>query len=324
MFAVNFGEIDSIFRKSGSLLCNLSECRKNIDFFAEIGSCILHEHFDSGLPCRKQQCSTASPRQDVFMKICKEIYQYRQMIFSLVKKDLRGRYKGSVLGFLWTFINPLMQLVVYTFVFTYIMKAGIDKYYLYLFVALIPWIFFSSAITGGSSSIVAQKDLIKKIYFPREVIPISYVTSCFVNMLLCFLIIFPVMVISGISLNPLALLCLPVIMIVEYFLALGMAMLSSAVTVYFRDLEHILGIITMVWMYMTPIFYSIDMIPEKLRFVYHINPMSSVISCYRDVLYYAQVPDLTSLLEAVVLGALFLVLGMLAFGKLKKGFAEEL
>ena len=120
------------------------------------------------------------------------------------------------------------------------------------------------------------------------------------------------------------LLCLPVIMIVEYFLALGMAMLSSAVTVYFRDLEHILGIITMVWMYMTPIFYSIDMIPEKLRFVYHINPMSSVISCYRDVLYYAQVPDLTSLLEAVVLGALFLVLGMLAFGKLKKGFAEEL
>ena len=86
------------------------------------------------------------------MKICKEIYQYRQMIFSLVKKDLRGRYKGSVLGFLWTFINPLMQLVVYTFVFTYIMKAGIDKYYLYLFVALIPWIFFSSAITGGSSS----------------------------------------------------------------------------------------------------------------------------------------------------------------------------
>ena len=133
-----------------------------------------------------------------------------------------------------------------------------------------------------------------------------------------------VMVISGISLNPLALLCLPVVMVVEYFLALGMAMLSSAITVYFRDLEHILGIVTMVWMYMTPIFYSIDMIPEKLRFVYHINPMSSVISCYRDVLYYSQVPDLTSLAEAVVLGALFLGLGMLVFGRLKKGFAEEL
>jgi ABC-2 type transport system permease protein len=246
------------------------------------------------------------------------------MIFSLVKKDLRGRYKGSVLGFLWTFINPLMQLVVYTFVFTYIMKAGIERYYLYLFVALVPWIFFSSAITGGSSSIVAQKDLVKKIYFPREVIPISYVTSCFVNMLLCFCIIFLVMLVAGIPFRPLALLCLPVVMIVEYLLALGMAMLSSAITVYFRDLEHILGIVTMIWMYMTPIFYSIDMIPEKLRFIYHLNPMSSVISCYRDVLYSAKVPDLSSLLEAAVLGVFFLVVGMLVFGKLKKGFAEEL
>ncbi len=258
------------------------------------------------------------------MKVLKEIYQYRQMIFSLVKKDLRGRYKGSVLGFLWTFINPLMQLVVYTFVFTYIMPAGIDKYYLYLFVALIPWIFFSSSITGGSSSIVAQKDLVKKIYFPREVIPISYVTSCFVNMMLCFLIIFPVMLVAKIPLEPLALCCLPVIMIVEYFLALGFAMLASAVTVYFRDLEHILGIVTMVWMYMTPIFYSMEMIPERFHIVYHINPMSSIISCYRDVLYYARVPDLSSLIEAVVLGALFLVLGLVVFGKLKKGFAEEL
>ena len=258
------------------------------------------------------------------MKIWKEIYQYRQMIFSLVKKDLRGRYKGSVLGFLWTFINPLMQLVVYTFVFTYIMNAGIPKYYLYLFVALVPWIFFSSAITGGSSSVVAQKDLIKKIYFPREVIPISYVTSCFVNMLLCFCIIFPVMIVAHVPINPLALLCLPVIMIVEYFLALGVAMLASAVTVYFRDLEHILGIVTMIWMYLTPIFYSVDMIPQRLRFVYHINPMSSEISCYRDVLYAGRVPDLGSLLEAVVLGALFLVIGMAAFGRLKKGFAEEL
>ena len=258
------------------------------------------------------------------MKVWKEIYDYRQMIFSLVKKDLRGRYKGSVLGFLWTFINPLMQLVVYTFVFTYIMKAGIDKYYLYLFVALVPWIFFSSAITGGSSSVVAQKDLVKKIYFPREVIPISYVTSCFVNMLLCFCIIIPVMVVARVPINPLALLCLPVIMIVEYFLALGMAMLASAITVYFRDLEHILGIVTMIWMYMTPIFYSIDMIPQKMRFIYHINPMASIISCYRSVLYSGQVPNLASLLEAAVLGVLFLILGMLVFGRLKKGFAEEL
>ena len=131
------------------------------------------------------------------MKTLKEIYDYRQMVFSLVKKDLRGRYKGSVLGFMWTFINPLLQLVVYTVVFSLILKTNIERYYLYLFVALIPWIFFSASLTGGSASIVAQKDLVKKIYFPRQVIPISYVTSSFVNMLLSFIVVFIVIIFSG-------------------------------------------------------------------------------------------------------------------------------
>ncbi|MCC8135385.1 MAG: ABC transporter permease [Ruminococcus sp.] len=258
------------------------------------------------------------------MKTFLEIYDYRQMIFSLVRKDLRGRYKGSVLGFLWTFINPLLQLVVYTIVFSFILPTSIDKYYLYLFVGLIPWIFFSSSITGGSSSIVAQKDLVKKIYFPRQVIPISYVTSCFVNMLLCFVVIFIVIIISGIGVNPVALLCLPIIMIVEYILALGMALLASAITVYFRDLEHILGILTMAWMYMTPIMYDKSIVPEELLPVFNLNPMTHVIECYRAVLYYKKVPELESLLSSLGLGILFLVLGHFVFLKLQKHFAEEL
>jgi len=258
------------------------------------------------------------------MNILKEIYDYRQMIFSLVRKDLRGRYKGSVLGFLWTFINPLLQLAVYTIVFSYILPTAIDKYYLYLFVGLIPWIFFSSSINGGSSSIVAQKDLIKKIYFPRQVIPISYVTSCFVNMLLSFIVIFIVVLISGVGFNPLALLCLPLIMLVEYILALGMAMLSSAITVYFRDLEHILGILTMAWMYMTPIMYDKSIVPKQLVPILNLNPMTHVIECYRAVLYDKNIPDLESLLSSLALGIFFLVLGFLVFQKLQKHFAEEL
>ncbi len=258
------------------------------------------------------------------MTTLREIYDYRQMIFSLVKKDLRGRYKGSVLGFLWTFINPLLQLVVYTIVFSFILKSPIEKYYLYLFVGLIPWIFFSSAITGGSASVVAQKDLIKKIYFPRQVIPIAYVTSCFVNMLLCFIVIFVVVLVAKVPLNPLALLCLPVIMIVEYILALGVALLASSVTVYFRDLEHILGIITMAWMYMTPIMYDKSIVPENLHPLFDINPMTHVIDCYRSVLYYGQVPQLESLVSSLLLGVLFLVVGYFVFGRLQRHFAEEL
>lgn len=258
------------------------------------------------------------------MGTVKELYAYRQMIFSLVKKDLRGRYKGSVLGFLWTFINPLFQLIVYTVVFSFILKTNIERYYLYLFVGLIPWIFFSSSITVGAASVVAQKDLIKKIYFPRMVIPISYVTSCFVNMLLCFIVIFAVIIFSGVGVNFLAILTLPVIMAVEYLLALGMALLASAVTVYFRDLEHILGIISMAWMYMTPIMYDKAIVPERLLPVFNLNPMTHVIECYRDVLYHKQIPDLTSLLSAAGLGILFLFIGCIVFSKLQKHFAEEL
>lgn len=258
------------------------------------------------------------------IKHFKELYDYRQMIFSLVKKELRGRYKGSVLGFLWTFINPLLQLLVYTLVFSVIMRTGIERFYLYLFIGLVPWLFFSGSMTGGAACIVNQKDMVKKIYFPREVMPIAYVTSGFVNMLFCFIVVFAVIIISGVGIRPLLLLYLPVVMAVEFIMALGGAMLTSAFTVYFRDLEYILGILLQAWMYFTPVVYSIEMVPEWLLPVFRLNPMTPVINVYRDVLYYQQVPQLSTLLEGLILGVLVLVVGSILFNKLQKGFAEEL
>ena len=275
-------------------------------------------------------------KRESIMKNLKELYDYRQMIFSLVKKDLRGRYKGSALGFLWTFLNPLLQLVVYSIVFSTIFRNNIEKFYLYLFIGLLPWMFFSSSLTVGSVSVISSKDMVKKIYFPREVLPIAYVTSSFVNMLLCFLVVFSVMIIGGIDPNSTfhwtALLYLPIVMIVEYVLALGFAMLASALTVYFRDLEHILGIITMAWMYATPILYDVSMIQNilvekgmgNLMHLYMLNPMTPIIVAYHQILYYGQAPDMSTLLSAVVLGLFFLILGYLVFRKLQRGFAEEL
>ena len=170
------------------------------------------------------------------VKVIKELYDYRQMIIGFVKRDLKGRYKASVLGFLWTFINPLLQLLVYTLVFSTIMRNGIQEYYLFLFVALIPWIFFATSISGGSGCVVSQNTMVTKIYFPREVLPVSYVTSAFVNMLLTYIVVFAVVILTGHTLNPVALLFLPIIMIVEYFLALGITLITSALSVYFRDL----------------------------------------------------------------------------------------
>lgn len=258
------------------------------------------------------------------MKRLVELYSYREMIFSLVRRELRGRYKGSVLGFLWTFVNPLLQLCVYTLVFSVILKSNIDKFYLFLFVGLIPWIFFSSSLTGGAGSILASKDMVKKIYFPREILPIAYVTSAFVNMLFCFIVIFAVVLVSGVHISIKGLLCLPIIMLVEYILALGGALLTSGLTVYFRDLEYILGIITMAWMYLTPIMYSVDIVPERLRPLFNLNPMTPIIVAYRDILYYGRVPELGTLLHGLILGIIILVVGFWSFGKLQRHFAEEL
>lgn len=258
------------------------------------------------------------------MHLIKEIYDYRQMINSLVKKDLRGRYKGSVLGFLWTFINPLLQLVVYTFVFSVVLRAGIERFYLFLFVALVPWIFFSSAITTGCTCILAQKDLVKKVYFPRQVLPIAYVTSSFVNMIFSFIVIFIVLIVSGVGVNFAALLYLPIIMLVEFVLCLGMALLFSALNVFFRDLEHILGIITMAWMYLTPIMYKVEMVPEKFLPLFNANPMTPIIIAYRDILYYKQIPHITTLTHAFLLGIVILLIGNAVFSLLQRAFAEEL
>lgn len=258
------------------------------------------------------------------LKKIKELFDYREMIASLVKKDLRGRYKSSVLGFLWTFINPLCQIVVYTLVFSQIFRMGVDRYYLFLTVVMIPWVFFSSSILGGAMSVVSQQDLVKKIYFPREVLPISFVTSCFVNMLLSFIVVFVVIAVSGIGINLTALLFLPLVMIIEYLLALGITMITSACTVYLRDLEHIMGVVMMAWIYMTPVMYDISYVPDHLLPIFYLNPMTSVAVAYRDILYYKQIPQMQNLLTAVVVGILSLFIGSVIFAKLQKNFVEEL
>lgn len=253
-----------------------------------------------------------------------EIYRYREMIHNMVKKDLRGRYKSSVLGFLWTFINPLCQIIIYTMVFSRIFRMDIDKYYLFLTVVMIPWVFFSTSVTGGSMVIVNSKELLSKIYFPREVLPISFVTGCFINMLLSFIVVFGVLLFSGWGINGIAILFLPIVMVVEYILCLGFTFIISACTVYFRDLEHIMGILMMAWIYLTPVMYDISYIPEDLLPIFNLNPMTSVVIAYREILYYKQIPNVTNLGFAIMVGLISLIIGSVVFSRLQKSFVEEL
>lgn len=277
--------------------------------------------------------------------VFKQIYDYRQMIKGLIRRDLRGRYKGSVLGFFWTFLNPLLQLVVYTLLFGILLKSNIPDFYLYLFIGLIPWIFMSTCVSGGAGCILEQKSLVTKVRFPREVIPISYATTAFINMLLTFIIIFGVIAIQmginswnfGYPVNPLKepfnflpLLSLPLIFIIEYILGLGMTFLCSSITVYFRDMQHILGIITMLWCYCTPIMYSLENIlaGDKYEKYYKVflyaNPMTSIIEAYHNILYTGTWPNFLNLLIGLAYAIFFLVIGFLVFELLKKRFAEEM
>ena len=257
------------------------------------------------------------------MIVLKELYNYREMVYNLVKKDLRGRYKGSVLGFLWTFINPLLQLAVYTMVFSTIMRVNVDKFYMYLFIALIPWIFFTTSILGGTISIIQNKDLIKKIYFPRIVIPISTVLATFMNMVFSMIVVILTLFISGIGISYYILL-LPLIMILEFFLVLGMVFLFSSLNVFFRDIEYILSIIMMVWFYMTPIVYTVEMIPEKYKALFYLNPMTNIVIFYRDILFYKRMPSFGFIGGVFLYSMAMIVIGFFVFQKLQKNFVEEL
>ena len=254
----------------------------------------------------------------------KNLYEYREMIHSLIKRDLGGRYKNSVLGFFWTFLNPFFQLIIYTLVFTIIIPMNIDKYYIHLFVALIPWIFLSSCMTGGARVILDQQDIVKKIYFPREILPISFTTSQFINMLLTMLVVFFVLFVTGHGVSMWALLFLPWVMIVQYIFCLGIVFFSCTVTVYLRDMEMILGIIAFGWMYLTPVIYAESYVPEKYRSLYYLNPMSVIISAYRRILYYKEQPDVSYLIQTSIVCIVILACGIVVFRKFQRHFVEEL
>ena len=255
----------------------------------------------------------------------KEILAYRNMIAGLVKRDLRGRYKGSMLGFLWNFVNPLCQMIVYTIVFSTVFPNDIEKYYVFIMVGMMPWNFFSDSLMQGSGSIVHQAEMTKKIYFPREVLPMSIVISRLVNLLLTFLIMFVVIMVSGIGISLSSLVWLPLILLVEFIMALGFSLLLSAINVYFRDVEYMTGVVLMAWIWMTPIMYSFDAIFSPwMKWVVGKNPMTPIILAYQNVLYYHKAPDMASLLHSLIFALIVFILGEIVFNKLERNFAEQL
>mgnify|MGYP004570747627 FL=1 len=257
------------------------------------------------------------------MNVFKEIYNYRELLKTNIKKEIRGKYKGSWLGVLWTFLNPLLMLAVYAFVFPYILRVNVDNYTIFMIVALIPWNFFTTAIQSGTGSVVANGNILKKVYFPREIIPISITTSQLVNFLITCIIMAVFIIFSGVGFSVHVLL-FPLLVLIQYILILGLTFILSALTVFVRDIDHFVSVILMLGFYATPIVYQGEMLPKKFQIFLKLNPMAQLVEAYRSILYYHRMPDMTMLVIWGLGSVALLVIGYLIFKKLEKSFVEEL
>ena len=257
------------------------------------------------------------------MNIFKKIYNYRELLKTNVKKEIRGRYKNSILGVMWSFLNPLLQLAVYAVIFGALLAGGDPTYHIYICVALIPWTYFTTSITQSAFTIIGNGDIIKKVYFPREILPISVVTSGAVNFMISTIIILAFVLVAGLGITKYILLY-PYILLVQYILQLGIAFIVSSITVYFRDLEHIIGVVLMAAFYGTPIVYKLEQLPPNLQVLMQINPMTHLINAYRDIFYYQQMPNVKVIGLLLISSVALVIVGYFIFKKLQKGFAEEL
>lgn len=259
----------------------------------------------------------------IIMNVFKELYNYRELLKTNIHKEIRGKYKGSWLGVLWTFLNPLLMLAVYAFVFPYILRVNVENYTIFMIVALIPWNFFTIAVQSGVGCVVANGAILKKVYFPREIIPISITTSQLVNFLITCLIMFVFIIFSGVGFS-IHILLLPVLILIQYILTLGINFILSAITVFVHDVDHFVSVALTLGFYATPIVYLSSMLPNKFQWVLKLNPMAQLVEGYRFILYYHQMPDFVMLGIWAVASIVILVLGYLIFKKLEKSFVEEL
>lgn len=257
------------------------------------------------------------------MNIFKNLYKYRELLKTSISKEVRGKYKNSILGVLWSFLNPLLQIAVYALVFPLIVKSNETNYTVFICCGLIPWTFFATAINRSSYTMIENGNIIKKVFFPREILPISVVTSELINFIISTLIILGFVLFYGIGFSKFIILY-PLIVLIQYVLLIGISFIVSSITVYVRDLQHFIGVALSLLFYATPIAYSSNVIPDSYKWILKYNPMTYIIEAFRDVFYYHQMPNMTALLVVFGIGLLLCVVGYCIFHKLQKGFAEEL
>jgi len=263
----------------------------------------------------------------------RSLVDHRQLLFDFAWRDLRARYKGSVLGFAWNFLNPLLQLLVYYLLFGILLRVPVVNargeeppygYAVFLFTGLLPWTFFASSLQGGAASVLANANLVKKVRLPLAILPAATVLSNLVNFLLSLVVLAAVVLVAGVPPH-LTLVLVPLLLAVQVVMNLGFAYLLAALAVYFRDVLHILGIGLTLWYFLTPIIFSIESFAGRPPyFLLHLNPMTPVIVGYQRVILDGVPPEWEWLLYSAVVAALVFLAGLAVYGRASAGFEEEL
>jgi ABC-type polysaccharide/polyol phosphate export permease len=263
----------------------------------------------------------------------RELWRYRELVLNLVMRELKARYKNSVLGFFWSLLNPLGMMLVFTFVFTMISPNNqIRNFPIFFLCGFLPWQYFSSGVMVGMNSIVGNGNLVKKVYFPREVLPMSSVFAALVNFLLALLLLFGALLVTRTPLSPYIWL-LPVVILMQTCFILGVALVLASLNVFYRDTMMIMDVVMQAWFFLTPIFYPIAILPSSYeilgmtlnirRMMYILNPMASYVAVYRDLLYWGYRTDLDFFLRTAVTSLMVLAFGYWFFLRFSRRFGEE-
>jgi ABC-2 type transport system permease protein len=245
-------------------------------------------------------------------QLISETLRYRELIWALALKDLRVRYKRSALGFLWALLNPLLTMAILAVVFSTVMRIAIDHYAIFLLSALLPWTFFTQAMSYAVESIVTNGDLLKKVSIGKSVFPIAAILANLINFALSLIPLGVLLVVFRFPLHR-TWLYLPIPLLALVFFTLGCGFFCAAANVFFRDVAHVVQIVLSAWFYASPIIYSMDFLPRNFYFLFRFNPMLYILNGFRLGIYYGQLPTLGSALMSLTCGIVSLVLGYAFF-----------
>ncbi len=253
----------------------------------------------------------------------REVWSYRELLYFFVWRDVKVRYKQTVLGVAWAVIQPLFAMLIFAFFFGRIAKLPSEgvPYPLFTYAALLPWTFFASALTSGSQSVLGSANLVTKVYFPRILVPISAVATTLIDFCFAFLMLGPLLAWHRRAPSADALIGIPLAMAVAYLLVLGLSTWLSALVVRFRDLRHVIPFVAQIWMFATPIVYPLSFVPIQWRRAVSLNPMVSVVETFRNSLFGRPVP-LGGLAWSAVVAVVLIISGSIYFRRVERTFVD--